>query len=91
MPRRPLIDTASVEVDGYKLRNLRKLQGHTLESLAAKVEISFGFLSQIERGNRNVGPVVFSRICDALDLADRASLLSPAARRRLAAANKVAA
>lgn len=93
MPRRPPIDFASVEVDNYKLRSMRKLQGHTLETFAAKVDISFGFLSQIERGNKNVGPAVFARICDELGIAadERQTLMSPAAQRRLAAACKAVA
>ncbi len=62
--------TSSVEIDGARLRELRKLQGDTLKGFAAKCRISFTFLSQIERGDRNATPPVFVRICDALGIAE---------------------
>jgi transcriptional regulator with XRE-family HTH domain len=85
MSRRPPVESASVEIDGNKLRTMRKMRGDTLEVFATKCGISFGFLSQVERGTRpNVGTIVFTRICDALDVdADqRMSMVRPAARRR---------
>jgi transcriptional regulator with XRE-family HTH domain len=94
MPQRPPIESASVEIDGNKLRTLRKLSGETLETFAAKCGISFGFLSQVERGSReNVGPVVFARICDALGVPadDRLTMVRPAARRRARASARSAA
>lgn len=84
MPQRRPIDTASVEIDGHKLRTLRKLQGDTLITFSEKVGISFGFLSQVERGTRNVGPSVYVKICDTLSITpdNRAFLMRGAARRR---------
>lgn len=70
-----------VEVDGERLRHLRKLAGHNLVTFAQKIEISWGYLSQIERGRRkNVSPEVFGRICDQLGLDNRTELMKvPAA------------
>ncbi len=71
------IVTSSVEIDGAKLREMRKLKGDTLKGFAAKCGISFTFLSQLERGDRNATPPVFARICNALGLAedDRARMV----------------
>jgi transcriptional regulator with XRE-family HTH domain len=71
-------NTAGVQIAGDVLREWRKLGGYDLVTFAAKAEISFGYLGQIERGTRpTVGPAVFVRICDALGLAkkDRTQLL----------------
>lgn len=66
----------SVELDGVRLRELRKLQGHTLRSFAEKCEISVGYLSQLELGDRRmVSPPTFGRICDALGVEDRRDLV----------------
>lgn len=78
MPLRPDIECPSVEIDGTKLRTLRKLRGETLEDFAARCDISYGYLGQIERGTRpNVGPRNFVRICDALEIpaADRIGMV----------------
>ena len=88
MSRRPPIESASVEIDGSKLRTMRKMRGDTLEVFAERCGISFGFLSQVERGSRpNVGTAVFTRICDALDVDpdQRMTMIRPAARRRVLA------
>lgn len=70
---------AGVEIDGTKLRELRKLTGHTLIDFAPKCGVSFQFLSQIERGDKlRVSPPTYARICDALGLDDRRELLKVA-------------
>lgn len=89
MPRPKPIAPSGVEVHCEKLREMRKQRGEGLEEFATRAGISFGYLSAIERGRRpTVSPPVFARLCDALEIdkADRAVLLVPAARRRLAAA-----
>lgn len=64
-------NTAGVHIDGDQLRTKRKLAGHALVDFAALAEISFQYLSQIERGDRqSVSPPVFARICDALGVAE---------------------
>lgn len=75
---------SGLAVDGEGLRRLRKMAGYNLVTFAAEIDISWGYLSQIERGHRqNVSPQVFARICEKLglaELADREALLKvPAA------------
>jgi transcriptional regulator with XRE-family HTH domain len=89
MPNRAPAVTAGVEVNGDKLRELRKHRGENLEEFAARCGISFGYLSQIERRTRpRVSPTIFGRLCDALDIpfGERAVMVTPEARRRIRAA-----
>ena len=67
---------ASVAIDGAQVRELRKLSGKTVKQLAKHVDISFQYLSAIERGTRPfVSSPVFARICDGLNVENRRSLL----------------
>ncbi|MFC3504853.1 helix-turn-helix domain-containing protein [Micromonospora krabiensis] len=74
---------AGVEIDGPKLRELRKLQGESVASFASACGISRQYLSQIERGARlRVSPPVYFRICTKLQLTgprQRRTLLKVAA------------
>lgn len=63
---------AGVEIDGAKLRELRKMSGETLVSFAPKCDITFQYLSQLERGDRRrVSPPTYARICQALGVGRR--------------------
>lgn len=53
---------------GEKLRDIRKSKNLTLENLSAKVDLSIGYLSQIERGNLNPTMDTLRKISDALDI-----------------------
>ncbi len=89
MPKTTPVIPSGVEINGGKLRDLRKLRGEALKTFALRCGISFGYLGHIERGDRaTVAPAVFAAICDALDIpADqRDSMITPAARRRMKAA-----
>lgn len=67
---------ASPEIDGARLRELRKISGMSVTDAAKKIGIATAYLSQIERGDRRtVSPATFGRICDAMGIEDRASLL----------------
>ncbi|MCU1687818.1 MAG: Helix-turn-helix protein [Amycolatopsis sp.] len=69
-----------VHIAGGLLRQSRKLAGYSLVPFADLAGISFQYLSQIERGDReSVSPEVFARICDALGITDRRELLAKAA------------
>lgn len=71
---------ANVEIDGAKVREMRKLHGLTLKKMALKCDISFQYLSDIERGRRPfVSPPFYARICDVLGVRDRRKLLKVAA------------
>lgn len=65
MPNEP----AGVEIAGTPLRQLRKITGLGMGEFADAVEISYGYLSQIERGHAKViSPALFNRICNRLEL-----------------------
>lgn len=61
-----------IDVDGSRLRKLRKRRGKSVSALATEAGISHQFLSFIERGQRRPLPPVFDRICNALELPDDA-------------------
>ncbi|MEC3977871.1 helix-turn-helix domain-containing protein [Amycolatopsis sp. H20-H5] len=63
-------EPAGVRIAGTRLRQLRKLTGSNLKTFAAQIGCSFQYLSQLERGTRkHVGPALFVRICDELEIA----------------------
>lgn len=67
----------AVEVDGAKLRELRKVRGENLRMFAARAGITVQYLSQIELGvRRRVSPPTFVKICDALGVADRQVMMA---------------
>lgn len=73
-------DSASVAINGPKVRSLRKLNGLTVTGLARATEVSIQYVSLIELGKRpTVSAPVFARICDALGVDDRRELLLEAA------------
>lgn len=75
-PTRALRSTANPEINGSKLRELRKLAGLTVTEVAEKIGISISYLAQIERGaRRTVAPGMFVKICDAMGVVDRRELL----------------
>ncbi|MEU8334874.1 helix-turn-helix domain-containing protein [Micromonospora tulbaghiae] len=66
---------ASVEIDGAKLRRLRKEAGLNIVQLADRVGVSFSYLAAIERGARpTVAPARYITICEALGIEDRTTL-----------------
>ena len=82
--RKPLVPSG-VEIDGPRLRELRKQRGETLQAFADRCGISFGYLGQVERSARLVSPPMFVRICDGLGLgeSERPTMLVRSARKRL--------
>lgn len=73
---------------GDVLRHARRAQGSTLRDISAKAAVSLGYLSEIERGEKEASSELISSICQALgvpmsvvfteiahraDLAERAS------------------
>ncbi|MDH6199009.1 mannose-6-phosphate isomerase-like protein (cupin superfamily)/DNA-binding Xre family transcriptional regulator [Mycobacterium frederiksbergense] len=53
---------------GARLREIRCQRGLSLTEVAARAEVTKGFLSLAERGMTNVSVPVLMRICDALDI-----------------------
>lgn len=58
--------TLGLDVDGQRLRRIRKGHGKSASQLAREAKISAQYLLFIERGERRPLPPVFERICTAL-------------------------
>lgn len=53
---------------GDVLRELRRDQGRTLRDVSTAAQVSLGYLSEIERGEKEASSELLSGICDALGL-----------------------
>jgi transcriptional regulator with XRE-family HTH domain len=53
---------------GHQIRDLRRAKGVTIPQLAARIERSVGWLSQIERGLSEVSITALHQIADALEV-----------------------
>lgn len=53
---------------GLTLRDARVSQGRTLRDVAASARISLGYLSEVERGQKEASSELLNAICQALDL-----------------------
>ena len=56
------------EVLGVQLRLRRAEQGMTLRQLSAQSNVALGYLSEIERGQKEPSSELFASICKALDV-----------------------
>jgi transcriptional regulator with XRE-family HTH domain len=53
---------------GSTLRNARVAQGRTLRDVAKSARVSLGYLSEVERGQKEASSELILAICNALDL-----------------------
>jgi transcriptional regulator with XRE-family HTH domain len=53
---------------GDVLRRLRLRQGRTLREVSAAARVSLGYLSEVERGQKEASSELLSAICAALDI-----------------------
>ncbi|MGA1279380.1 MAG: helix-turn-helix domain-containing protein [Candidatus Nanopelagicaceae bacterium] len=53
---------------GSTLRDARISQGRTLRDVAASAKISLGYLSEVERGQKEASSELLNAICQALEL-----------------------
>ena len=53
---------------GSTLRNARVAQGRTLRDVAKSARVSLGYLSEVERGQKEASSELILAICTALDL-----------------------
>ena len=53
---------------GDVLRDVRLQKGHTLRQVASKASVALGYLSEVERGQKEPSSELLSAICMALDL-----------------------
>lgn len=55
-------------VIGEELRRRRQDQGRTLRDVSAAARVSLGYLSEIERGQKEASSELLAAICQALDV-----------------------
>ena len=53
---------------GEVLRRQRQRQGRTLREVSSSARVSLGYLSEVERGQKEASSELLSAICDALDV-----------------------
>ena len=53
---------------GAVLRATRTEQGRTLRDVSARANVSLGYLSEVERGSKEVSSEMLAAICEALDV-----------------------
>ncbi|GAA1480532.1 helix-turn-helix transcriptional regulator [Gordonia sinesedis] len=60
------------EALGESLRRVRTQQGRTLREVSTAARVSLGYLSEVERGQKEASSELLAAICDALgvDIAD---------------------
>lgn len=56
------------EVLGEALRQVRADQGRTLREVSTDARVSLGYLSEVERGQKEASSELLASICDALDV-----------------------
>jgi transcriptional regulator with XRE-family HTH domain len=54
------------EVLGAQLRRIRQIQGRTLRDVSAAASVSLGYLSEVERGEKEASSEMLVAICGAL-------------------------
>lgn len=54
------------EALGDELRRLRTDQGRTLREVSTSARVSLGYLSEVERGQKEASSELLAAICDAL-------------------------
>lgn len=53
---------------GDVLRGVRQQQGRTLREVSSAAQVSLGYLSEVERGQKEASSELLSSICQALDI-----------------------
>ena len=53
---------------GDVLRRQRQRQGRTLREVSSSARVSLGYLSEVERGQKEASSELLSAICDAVDV-----------------------
>lgn len=53
---------------GEVLRSRRMLQGRTLREVSAEARVSLGYISEVERGQKEASSELLAAICSALDV-----------------------
>lgn len=53
---------------GDVLRGFRQQQGQTLRQVASKASVALGYLSEVERGQKEASSEILASVADALDI-----------------------
>lgn len=69
---------------GEVLRDARTSQKRTLRDVSADAKVSLGYLSEVERGEKEASSELLASICTALDMPLSSVMLEVAQRSRLA-------
>jgi transcriptional regulator with XRE-family HTH domain len=56
------------QVIGDELRRRRQNQGRTLRDVSGAASVSLGYLSEVERGQKEASSELLAAICDALEV-----------------------
>ena len=56
------------QVIGDELRRRRQDQGRTLRDVSGAAAVSLGYLSEVERGQKEASSELLAAICDALEV-----------------------
>lgn len=56
------------EAIGDELRRVRTDQGRTLREVSTSARVSLGYLSEVERGQKEASSELLAAICDALEV-----------------------
>jgi len=75
---------------GDVLRDARRQQGRTLREVSSVARVSLGYLSEVERGQKEASSELLASICGALDV-PLSSVLHEVSERVAAAENLVPA
>ena len=55
-------------VIGEQLRSVRQAQGRTLREVSGQARVSLGYLSEVERGQKEASSELLAAICGALEV-----------------------
>ncbi|MFV0318795.1 MAG: helix-turn-helix domain-containing protein [Microbacterium sp.] len=53
---------------GDVLRDLRQQKGHTLRQVAGRASVALGYLSEVERGQKEASSEILASVAEALDV-----------------------
>lgn len=53
---------------GDVLRDFRQRKGHTLRQVAGRASVALGYLSEVERGQKEASSEILASVADALDV-----------------------
>jgi transcriptional regulator with XRE-family HTH domain len=75
---------------GHTLRSARISQERTLREVAKSARVSLGYLSEVERGQKEASSELLNSICEALNLSLSTVITSVAAQIRIEEAPQLA-